>query len=217
METVLDYNKPTEFQYIPLEEDDTDDEEDVKTKLTDKEVALTIVEEIKKVRVAYFDLITGYQEVNYGKTINYMLDELKNLENEYLSMFVGKTTTETLTKTFYVIPEEGKTSIVLSKFSDTEGFNAKTGESVKINFTDNSSTSAINELTIDEIENTTYNNKFFYRNPANVTMQVLCGDNVILENRLKISQLGNVILVPINKMRLTFDTNTGQLLSIIKE
>ena len=216
METVLDYNQPTEFQYIPLEEDDTDDEE-VKTKLTDKEVALTIVEEIKKVRVAYFDLITGYQEVNYGKTINYMLDELKNLENEYLSMFVGKTTTETLTKTFYVIPEEGKTSIVLSKFSDTEGFNAKTGESVKINFTDNSSTSAINELTIDEIENTTYNNKLFYRNPANVTMQVLCGDNVILENRLKISQLGNVILVPINKMRLTFDTNTGQLLSIIKE
>lgn len=216
METVLDYNKPTEFQYIPLEEDDTDDEE-VKTKLTDKEVALTIVEEIKKVRVAYFDLITGYQEVNYGKTINYMLDELKNLENEYLSMFVGKTTTETLTKTFYVIPEEGKTSIVLSKFSDTEGFNAKTGESVKINFTDNSSTSAINELTIDEIENTTYNNKLFYRNPANVSMQVLCGDDVVLENRLKISQLGNVILVPINKMRLTFDTNTGQLLSIIKE
>lgn len=217
IETVLDYNKQTEFQYIPLEEDEVDDEEDVKTKLTDKEVALTIVEEIKKVRVAYFDLITGYQEVNYGKTINYMLDELKNLENEYLSMFVGKTTTETLTKTFYVIPEEGKTSIVLSKFSDTEGFNAKTGESVKINFTDNSSTSAINELTIDEIENTTYNNKLFYRNPANVTMQVLCGDNVILENRLKISQLGNVILVPINKMRLTFDTNTGQLLSIIKE
>lgn len=216
METVLDYNQPTEFRYIPLEEDDTDDEE-VKTKLTDKEVALTIVEEIKKVRVAYFDLITGYQEVNYGKTINYMLDELKNLENEYLSMFVGKTTTETLTKTFYVIPEEGKTSIVLSKFSDTEGFNAKTGESVKINFTDNSSTSAINELTIDEIENTTYNNKLFYRNPANVTMQVLWGDNIILENRLKISQLGNVILVPINKMRLTFDTNTGQLLSIIKE
>lgn len=216
METVLDYNQPTEFRYIPLEEDDTDDEE-VKTKLTDKEVALTIVEEIKKVRVAYFDLITGYQEVNYGKTINYMLDELKNLENEYLSMFVGKTTTETLTKTFYVIPEEGKTSIVLSKFSDTEGFNAKTGESVKINFTDNSSTSAINELTIDEIENTTYNNKLFYRNPANVTMQVFCGDDVVLENRLKISQLGNVILVPINKMRLTFDTNTGQLLSIIKE
>ena len=217
METVLDYNQPTEFRYIPIEEDDTDDEEDVKTKLTDKEVALTIVEEIKKVRVAYFDLITGYQEVNYGKTINYMLDELKNLENEYLSMFVGKTTTETLTKTFYVIPEEGKTSIVLSKFSDTEGFNAKTGESVKINFTDNSSTSAINELTIDEIENTTYNNKLFYRNPANVSMQVLCGDDVVLENRLKISQLGNVILVPINKMRLTFDTNTGQLLSIIKE
>ncbi len=213
-DNILNNNNITDFKYIPFVDND---EEDGKTKLTDKEIAMSILEEIKKVREAYFDLISGYQEVNYGNTINYMLDELKNLENEYLSMFVGKTATETLTKTFYVIPEDGKTSIVLGKFSDTEGFNAKTGESVKINFTDISATSSINKLTIDEIENSTYNNKLFYRNPANVTMQVLCGDNVILENRLKISQLGNVILVPINKMQLTFDTNTGQLLSIIKE
>ena len=147
-----------------------------------------------------------------------MVEELKALENEYLSMFVGKTNTETLTKTFYVIPNEGENSVVIGKFSNTEGFSAtKTGEVVRINFTDLSKSSVINNLSTDEIQNTTYTNKLFYRNPANVTMQVTCGDKVFYENRLKISQLGNVILLPMNKMRLVFDTNTGQVLSIIKE
>ena len=147
-----------------------------------------------------------------------MVEELKALENEYLSMFVGKTNTETFTKTFYVIPNEGENSVVIGKFSNTEGFSAtKTGEVVRINFTDLSKSSVINNLSTDEIQNTTYTNKLFYRNPANVTMQVTCGDKVFYENRLKISQLGNVILLPMNKMRLVFDTNTGQVLSIIKE
>ena len=215
VDNVLNENKILDYQYIVLE--DKDDEEE-KSKYTDKEIALSILEEIKKLRVAYFDLISGYQEVDYGKTMNYMVEELKALENEYLSMFVGKTNTETFTKTFYVIPNEGENSVVLGKFSNTEGFSAtKTGEVVRINFTDLSKSSVINNLSTDEIQNTTYTNKLFYRNPANVTMQVSCGDKVFYENRLKISQLGNVILLPMNKMRLVFDTNTGQVLSIIKE
>ena len=215
VDNVLNENKILDYQYIVLE--DKDDEEE-KSKYTDKEIALSILEEIKKLRVAYFDLISGYQEVDYGKTMNYMVEELKALENEYLSMFVGKTNTETFTKTFYVIPNEGENSVVIGKFSNTEGFSAtKTGEVVRINFTDLSKSSVINNLSTDEIQNTTYTNKLFYRNPANVTMQVTCGDKVFYENRLKISQLGNVILLPMNKMRLVFDTNTGQVLSIIKE
>lgn len=215
VDNVLNENKILDYQYIVLE--DKDDEEE-KSKYTDKEIALSILEEIKKLRVAYFDLISGYQEVDYGKTMNYMVEELKALENEYLSMFVGKTNAETFTKTFYVIPNEGENSVVLGKFSNTEGFSAtKTGEVVRINFTDLSKSSVINNLSTDEIQNTTYTNKLFYRNPANVTMQVTCGDKVFYENRLKISQLGNVILLPMNKMRLVFDTNTGQVLSIIKE
>ncbi len=207
-------NKESDFCYIPFIEDD---EEVTKTKLTDKEVALSVVEEIKKLRLAYFDLISGYQEVNYGTTINYMIDEIKSLENEYLSMFLGKTIINVIKKTVYVIPEEGKSSIVIGKFSDTEGFNSKIGESVKINFVDASASAAMNKLTKDEIENATYINKVFYRNPANVTMQIIVGENIILENRLKISQLGNVVLIPINKMQLIFDTNIGQLISIMNE
>ena len=219
-EEVLDYDeKSTEYNYISNREEDDDEEEEegVSAKVTEKDIAASIIEEIKNIRLAYFDLVTGYQEVNYGTTINFMVEELKSLENELLSMFLGSTSTHTFTKTFYIIPEEGKNSIVLGKFSATEGFNTKAGEIVKINFTDSSIGSNVNKLSKDDIENTTYTNKIFYRNPANVTMQIMLGENNISENRLIINQLGNVILVPINKMKLVFDTNTGQILSIIKE
>lgn len=212
---LLSNEQLSDYYYIPIV--DEDDEEESNTKLTEHEIALTVIEEIKKLRVAYFDLITGYQEVNYGNTINYMVEQIKELENEYLGMFLGKTSSQTYTKTFYIIPEEGKNSIVISKFSETEGFNNKVGETVKINFTDLSVSSNINKLSKDDIENVTYNNKLFYRNPANATMNILFGDKSIYETRMKISQLGTVNLVPINKMKLTFDTNSGQILSIIKE
>lgn len=216
-EKELDTDKNiNEYYYIPLVEED-EDEENVKTKLTDKEVAMSVVEEIKKIRLAYFDLISGYQEVNYGSTMNYMIEELKTLENEYLSMFLGKSQINVTTKTFYIIPEEGKNTVLIGKFSDIEGFNSKGGELVKINFVESSSSSVINKLSKDEIENVTYSNKIFYRNPADVTMEISLGEQIISKNRIKISQLGNIMMIPINKMKLVFDTNTGQLLSIMNE
>lgn len=212
-------DKLKEYNFIPIrDEQDEEDEEGVsETKASEKDIAAAIIDEIKNLRVAYFDLITGYQEVNYGNTINYMTEQIKDLENEYLSLFLGKKNSHTFSKTFYIIPEEGKNVITLGKFSDAEGFNQKVGELIKINFTDSSISTNVAKLSKDDIENMTYNNKIFYRNPANVTLQVVSGEDKILEERVKISQFGNVILVPINKMKLTFDTNTGQILSIIKE
>lgn len=206
-----------EYNFIPIRDDEDEEENSSNYRLTDKEIASLIIEEIKNIRMSYLDLISGYQEVNYGTTMDYMAEQLKEQEQEYLSIFLGKTKKQTFTKTFYVIPEEGKNQVVLGKFSETEGFNIKAGENVKINFTDFSVSSAINKLSKDDIENKAYNNKIFYRNPANVTMQIIIGEEIIAQNRLQISQFGNVILVPMNKMKLTFDTNTGQILSIIRE
>ena len=202
-----------EYHYILI----SDDEEDVTTNYTEKEIAASIVNEIKNIRTAYFDLISGYQEVNYGTTINSMIEELKKLEKEYLEMFLGTKDTHEFIKTIYVIPEEGKSTLFLGKFSETEGFNTKIGDNIKINFKDSSIGNNTNKLSKDDIENTSFINKLFYRTPANVTMQIMLADNLIFENRLKINQLGNLVLVPMNKMKLIFDTNTGQILSVIKE
>ena len=208
----------SDYCYLLITEDEEDEEETSSDlKMTDKEIAQSIVDEIKKLRVAYFDLITGYQEVNYGNTINFMIDRIKELENKYLRMFLGESSSQTFTQTFYITPEEAKNIHTISKFSDTEGFNTKAGESVKINFTDLSVSPYINKLSKDEIENATYNNKLFYRNSANVTMHVSLGEKELSESRLSISQFGNVSLIPINKMKLTFDPNSGQVMSISNE
>lgn len=216
-----DANESTDYYYIPLHDDDEDDEEtdddtmEHKTKLSEKDIALSIIKEIKNLRIAYFDLITGYQEVNYGNTITYMVDQVKALETEYLSMFLGSTETTSFTKTFYIIPEEGTNSIVISKFSENEGFNSKSGNVIKINFSD-ISVSSVNKMSKDAIEKMTYENKLFYRIPANVNIKITSSDNVIYEDRTIINQLGSIALIPINKAKLVFDINTGQIISYIK-
>lgn len=232
---ITNINEITEYHYIPLSNDDEDDDfgldvdsdnENSSTvakkntsdkKMTEKEIAESIIEEIKKVRVSYIDLVAGFQEVNYGTTLNYMAEQLKNLEKEYLSEFLGKKSTSTFVKTFYILPEEGNNSISLGKFSETEGFDSKSGESIKINFQVLSSNSNMNRLSVDAIEKTTYFNKLFYRNPAQVSIKITHGNNILLDDKLVISQLGNILLVPMNKMKIMFDPNTGQVISVGKE
>lgn len=226
----------SEYHYIPLSSDDEDDddidmesddedEDEAKpspkdtsdNKMTEEEIAESIIEEIKKIRTLYVDLMTGYQEVNYGTTLNYMAEQLRNIEKEYLSEFLGKKSTSTFIKTFYILPEAGNNSILLGKFSENEGFDSKSGESLKVNFQVLSSNSNMNRLSVDAVEKTSYYNKLFYRNPAQVSVQITHGNNLLLDNKLVISQLGNVLLVPMNKMKIIFDTNTGQVLSVVKE
>ena len=215
------YDMPEEFCYISLQDEEDDDDEDgesvsTKNKLSEKEVAQTVVDEIKKVRVAYFDLISGYQEVNYGKTMNIMLDELKKMEEEYLGLFLGKTIKHVFTKTFYVVPEEGNDSYVVAKFSETDGFNAKNGSNVKVLLQDISS-SNVKKITKDTVKNTTYNNRLVYREPAYVNMKLMLGDSLVLYDRLQINQLGTYVLLPMNKMKFEFDVDSGRLISAVKE
>ena len=105
----------TDYCYLPITEDEEVDEDETESdlKMTDKEIAQSIVDEIKKLRVAYFDLITGYQEVNYGNTINFMIEKIKELENKYLAMFLGETSSQTFTQTFYITPEEAKNVLTI--------------------------------------------------------------------------------------------------------
>lgn len=210
-------NTNPDFVYLPLRDDEEDEDgNSTDDKMSEKEIAQSIVEEIKKIRLAYFDLISGYQEVNYGNTITYMLEELKKMENEYLALFVGKVEKNDIVKTFYIIPEEGTNNYSIAKFSDKEGFNSKTGDNVRITLQEMSS-SNVKGISEDVIKNTTYNNKMVYREPAYVNMKLMKGDEILIDNRIQISQLGDFILLPINKMKLEFDNVSGRLISVDKE
>ncbi|MCC8018984.1 MAG: DUF4831 family protein [Rikenellaceae bacterium] len=69
-----------------------------------------------------FDLISGEAgEHVYGAGMKAALDELARMEEEYVSLFMGKSYTETSTEVIEVVPEAGKTNYTVCRFSPEEG------------------------------------------------------------------------------------------------
>ena len=79
---------------------------------------------IAKIKDNRFNLISGYQEVNYNKeTLEYMDSQLKVLEKEYLKLFTGISIHKTLTFSYKYIPLSNQinTEIPIFKFSKSKG------------------------------------------------------------------------------------------------
>lgn len=68
------------------------------------------------------DLVTGESGENvFGAGLPAALKEIDRLENEYLSLFIGKRYTQRIVRTYNVLPVAGKGAVVACRFSDTKG------------------------------------------------------------------------------------------------
>lgn len=120
--------KPAGRRYMMAQEPDTEfpKVQIDRTSATDKageEAARAAAEMIFKLRRTRIDLITGeIGERVYGGGLLAALDEIDRLEREYTALFLGKTAVETVEKVFDVIPESGKTSYIVCRYSQSEGF-----------------------------------------------------------------------------------------------
>ncbi len=75
---------------------------------------------LSKIKDNRFNLITGFQEVNYNKeTLEFMDAQLKNLEKEYLKLFTGVRIHKTITFSYKYIPTPNQinTEIPVLKFN----------------------------------------------------------------------------------------------------
>lgn len=73
-------------------------------------------------RRARLDLITGEAGENvFGEGLRAALEEIDRIENEYLSLFLGKQSISTSVKTFNVVPEEGKNNYIVFRFTAEDG------------------------------------------------------------------------------------------------
>ncbi len=69
-----------------------------------------------------FDLVTGEAGENvYGAGMEAALQEMKRLEEEYIALFMGRRTVRTVTKTIRVIPEKGRNTQVVARFTENAG------------------------------------------------------------------------------------------------
>ena len=192
------------------EDKDADDEEEggrAPKKLSKKDKAKMAQDKIAKIKGAYFDLISGFNETNYGNTISYMAENLQNLENECISLFNGKTTKVTYKRSFYIKPgiNEGNSNISLGKLDN--------GETLKVQFGTKNTTMGLNPMA-DDVLNADQTNKLFYRVPAQTNVTVTLGKNVMVSETLTISQFGEVRLMTTKNNKILFNPNTGQIISV---
>jgi hypothetical protein len=215
----LEQNERVEAAFIEIldsevEIDDDDDDEDEEEgnrqpkKITKQDKANVALEHISNIRGAYFELISGAQEVAYGSTTKYMANNLKALENEYISLFKGKITKNTYKKVVFVTPESGQlnSSVSIGKLTNKS-------ESVKVQFDSQASAQSIN-TTSEDIRNSAQTNKLFYRIPFTTNVKIISGNTVIAEKALIISQFGDIRAMSVKNSKALFNPNTGQIIKL---
>lgn len=192
-------------------DDDDDDEEEGRAprKITKEDKAKAALDKISKIRTAYYELISGFNEVSYGNTTSYMADNMKSLENEYISLFKGKIVKNTYKKVVFVTPEsnQANASVSVAKIPNIDG-------SLKVQFDSKNTLTNVNSLS-DNAKNASQTNKIFYRIPAESNVKVMLGNKILAEKQLIISQFGEIRTVSAKNNKILFNPNTGQVTSIL--
>ena len=182
------------------------------------QMAKEVADKIEEIRKAKFYLISGDVEMaSTPETFNVMYQKLDAMEQEYMSLLVGKRITKQVVKTVYVIPNKEIPTQTVAKFSETEGLTLGTGGSgsmITVQTLSLNTTAAINAPSQSAVESMSYENKVFYRVPETANVKVMVGQKTLIEDRAVVNQLGALLTAPINGSSLEFDPETGQIVNM---
>lgn len=188
-----------------------------------KEIADQILE-LKEEKVSL--LIGDVDEYPDGDALKLILDEMNQIEEKYLPLFVGSTHIRKKKYVFEIIPEKEmlKEGNVLFSFSPSLGIlpvGNPAGTPVHIRFDGLGNSEQIPALmnrldTLVDLEN----KGLVYRVPQWVSISVFEGTKLLMGKRMEIPQLGNVAILPSKlllrkKGALQFDPKSGNLKAVL--
>ena len=159
--------------------------------------------QIANIREARFNLLTGYQEVNYGESMKYMDQQLLKLENQYLELFLGKESKTYVNQTIYYIPKKGSLGGTLIDFNGTG--------KVEINIESSGAVRHLPENPPAKLDH------IYYRIPDFATVEIEQNGEVFYREKMTVNQLGVTAASPLDKVKSQFDPQTGTLLKIARE
>lgn len=170
---------------------------------SDKDKANEAALQISTIRKARFDLLTGYQEVNYGESMKYMDQQLLKMENQYLELFLGKEVKSIVSQTVYYTPEKGNSGGVI--------LNLEGGKSVEITITPVGTASLLPEKPLEKID------QVYYRYPEIATVEIKFEGEALYRGSHTLNQLGAIVTAPLGKAKTQFDPETGTMTRIIRQ
>jgi hypothetical protein len=174
---------------------------------------------IVKIKDNRFNLISGFQEVNYNKeTLEYMDTQLKQMEKEYLKLFTGISLHKTLNFSFVYTPNPNQvnTEVPIFKYMKSKGMmelDEPGGKIVTIKVQRSGTTSAISSYLKRGGEGGK-SRGFFYRVPELARVTVKVDENLTEETQCLVSQLGIVSFLPANQWKVRFYKETGGIKGI---
>lgn len=177
---------------------------------------------ILKLDESMYNLINGYQEVNYEKgTMEFMYNRMNSMKQDYLELFKGITSVSSESYTFYFVAGKDNTTETLCRFSLSKGIlpkNATSGDLVQIAATSTNQTAALRS-DIDKLNSAERSSKgVYYRIPDKAQVALKVGGQVKIETQFIINQYGIVTFAPASSLRnMTIDDNTGTLRRVVME
>ena len=177
---------------------------------------------ITKIKDNRFNLISGFQEVNYNKeTLEYMDAQLTTLEKEYLKLFTGISVHRTMVFTYVYTPNQNQINaeVPIFKFQKTKGvidLDEPGGKVVTIRVQRSGTTSSVLNY-LKKVDENKKVHGFYYRIPELARVNVKVDDNLQEETQCLVSQLGIVTYLPVNKWKVQFYKETGGIRDMLVE
>jgi hypothetical protein len=177
---------------------------------------------ILKLDESMYNLINGYQEVNYEKgTMEFMYNQMNSMKQDYLELFKGVTSISPEKFTFYFVADKNNPVETLCRFSISKGILPKTsasGDLIQIQAIGMNKTNALKAETEKMNMGQRESHGLYYRIPDKATVALKVGGQVKLESQFVINQFGAITFLPATSIRnIGIDNNTGTVKRVVLE
>jgi hypothetical protein len=195
-------------------------------KLADEQKISKAAQRVLECRRIQYEIAAGLVDEFHpdGKAYQVSLKELKKIEEDYLSLFVGKTNYDNETFGFDYVPKSGGKSEAVFRISEENGIVPATdlsGKPVMIEFEIEKELSQKYAGMVKSDNPAAGQSGVFYRVPGRAAIKLIYEMNVIATARATIAQFGSVAPVPerllSGEYSIGFNPETGAIENIQKK
>ena len=161
--------------------------------------ALDAANMIFMIRKNRMELISGNAGENvFGQGLKAALDELNRLEEEYLALFLGKQFKQTIVREYDVVPEAGKTSAVVCRFTEFGGLLPSSDLSGRPILVEMTPEMKVQGSSMSEAKG---KSMIYYRVADIANCRLLDGNREIAQSRVPVYQFGEVMQIPVPALK----------------
>lgn len=179
--------------------------------------AREIAEQIHKLNDYKISLLSGYQEIAYDKnTIEYMVNKLDSIIQEYISLFTGKIITQNMQYSFTIVPDKSflNKQTFLFCFNKINGIKDKPSkneeENIFIEFIPGITTARLSEVIHRQLSQKDLKKGLYYNIPEKTKIVITRGrEELLYEQTFLINQFGQTYFLPPHLLDVQFFDETG--------